>query len=295
MSNYKMVDLSIFDRVNNLKISDGNKYTLDDTLIQYKDFIKNLKYLYDDVAFPIKERNAFLKNMKEQDIRDNQVTENENKTLIDIYRYLDKASVIDSLIKKRGNSITVDELKYYHKLLLKGTSCENGKDDYIRTDNNHWVGVTGSGNKKDIHYMPIDYNDIPRALELLIEYYNNNQLSNENDIFINPFLFHLLVATLQIFEDGNTRLARVFQHIKLWNNTNSFYGIHLTSPILYLTKPYQLYRPKYREIIKEVANDNSDSSINKWLEFNLYRTQEQLYKESSDLDELKRVIKRYRK
>ena len=43
--------------------------------------LNNLKYLSDSESFPIKERNAFLKNMKEQDIKDNQITENENETL----------------------------------------------------------------------------------------------------------------------------------------------------------------------------------------------------------------------
>ena len=295
MNNYKMVDLSIFDRVNNLNISDANKYNLDETLYQYRFFINNLKYLSDNESFPVKERNAFLKNMKEQDIKDNQITENENETLIEIYRYLDKESVTDSLIKRRGKPISLEELKYYHKLLLKGTSSNSFKDDYVRCDNNHWVGTEISEKERDVHYMPIDYKDIPKALELLVDYYNNDKLNDENDIFVKPFLFHLLIATLQIFDDGNTRLARVFQHIKLWNYTNSFYGIHLTSPILYLTKPYKIYRPQYREIIKDVANDDSDKSINKWLEFNLYRAQEQLYKQSSDLEELKGVIKRYRR
>ena len=119
MNNYKMVDLSIFDRVNNLNISDANKYNLDETLYQYRDFINDLKYLSDNESFPVKERNAFLKNMKEQDIKDNQITENENETLIEIYRYLDKESVTDSLIKRRGKPISLEELKYYHKLLLK--------------------------------------------------------------------------------------------------------------------------------------------------------------------------------
>ena len=211
----KMVDLGIFDRVSNVKISDANKYNLEETLYQYKDFINNLRYLDDKTLFPIKERNAFLKNMKEQDIRNNQITENENETLIDIYRYLDKESVTDSLIKKKGTPITLDELKYYHKLLLKGTSSDTMKDDYVRTDNSHWVGTEISETKRDIHYMPINYEDIPKALELLVQYYNDNSLNDENEIFIKPFLFHILVACLQVFDDGNTRLARVFQHIKL--------------------------------------------------------------------------------
>jgi len=299
----KMATLGIFDRVKDIKISDSVKYDCEYTIELYKEYLIALKYLQDKEEMPTREREAYLKQMKEADIKVNQTTERENEYLIEIYRMLSKDSVLDKLIRKNGKNITTKELKKYHHLLLKGTSCDEGETEYIRKNNDAFVGNYNIDGSKNIHYMPVDYKDIPQALKLLRDYYNGNGITKEEEILIRPFLLHAIVACLQMFTDGNTRLARVLQHAKIWTYTNDHNylllaeedRLNLSMPALYLTGPYYASRGQYREIIKDLVVIDSDKAWNKWLEFNLYKTQEALFKQTNDLNTLKREIKRYRR
>jgi len=298
----KYASLDIFERVKKIKLSDGVKYDLESVLEKYNNMIKNLKYLEDGTSFPIKERNAFLKDLKNEDIKNNQIVENEDEYLINLYHYLQPNTVTDTLIKKNGEDVSLDEFTFYHQLLLKGTSSFDSREDYTRKNNDAFVGtynVDMRTNKQYnvVDYKPINYKYIPKALELLVNYYNDKELKDENDILIKPFLFHAIVACLQLFQDGNTRFARVLQHIKIWNYTNQINTnqIKLKMPVLYLTEPYKLYRGQYREIIKDLVVEDTDSSWNKWLEFNLYRAEEALNYEQNNLNTLRKTISRYKK
>lgn len=299
----KIVTLDIFDTVENIKLTDYVKYYCDDILEMYANYLKELKYLQDNEQLTKKERDAFLTSLKEMDIINNQVTENENPNLILIYRNLDKKPTIDELIKKGNTPLTSEEIKKYHRQLIKDTSSDKGKIEYVRNNNNFFVGTYNANRTKNIEYMPIDYKNIDEALNLLVEYYNQ-KISEPNDILIKPFLFHALVACLQIFNDGNTRIARLLQHIKIWNYTNEYNGlllpekdkITLEKPALYLTEPYRQTRGQYREIIKNLVISGTLEDWNKWFDFNLMRTEETLNMQTNVLKEFKeQEVKRRRR
>lgn len=290
----KIVTLDIFDTAKNLKLTDYNKYYCDDIIEMYANYLKELKYLQDNEQLTEKERDAFLTSLKEMDIINNQATENENPSLILIYRNLDNKPTIDELIKKGNTPLTSEEIKKYHRQLIKDTSSDEGKIEYVRSNNNAFVGTYNIDGTKNIQYMPIDYRNVEEALTLLAEYYNQ-KISEPSDILVKPFLFHALVACLQVFNDGNTRIARLLQHTKIWNYTNEYNGlllpekdkITLEKPALYLTEPYRQTRGQYREIIKNLVISGTQKDWNKWIDFNLMRTEETLNKQTNVLKEFK--------
>ena len=99
---------------------------------------------------------------------------------------------------------------------------------------------------------------------------------------------HALVAYIQPFGNGNTRLARVLQHGKIWHMTNTRLDKELELPILYLSKHYLQSRPQYRELISKIAN-NQD--WNSWINYNLNMTDENLYWSQENLKKVKKSCK----
>lgn len=287
------VGLDIFDRVNELKISSNVDSELSYVTERYFDYLEELKNLVERDGFSEATQDAFLLRMKSRDIRENHLIEKEDSLLIDMYLSLSKPNVTDRVIKRDGKPLTVRTLKSYHHLLLEGTSSAEDINNYVRKNNEAFVGTYNLDGSKNIQYMPVDYHDACKALALLAEYYNNNTLINISDIFKKPFLFHALVACLQVFRDGNTRFARVLQHTKIWELTNVHNmeldngSIHLKMPALYLTSPYKLYRGQYREIISSLVVDNKDEDWNNWILFNLYRADEALFKAENELEKVK--------
>lgn len=298
MSNPVTVKLDIFDRVQDIKLSDRIKNSCEYTLETYFEYLDDLKNLVDKEGFSSDIQDAFLLRMKLADIRENHLIEEEDSLLIDIYNCLNGPNVTDELIKRNGEKFSVDDLKRYHRILLQGTSSDEGLSEYVRTNNEAFVGTYNIDGSKNIEYMPLDYNEITQALDLLTNFYNDNRIQNENDVLIKPFLFHALVACLQLFRDGNTRFGRVLQHAKIWNLTNQYNAqmnngkIQLKMPALYLTKPYKLYRKQYRQIIASLVTNNHDEDWNNWLLFNLWRTDEALNKANNDLQHLHKIHKR---
>lgn len=262
---YPTVSTNMIDKIIDIKpnerILDSYKYTYD----LYLEYISYLSNLSDE------QLKLYLKAIKNSDVIDNQKMETKDSFLISLYMQAEKTHAIDTLLKHK--KLNNDNLQEAHKILTE-VICEN-INPYYRNNNRRFVGNWVNGNR-NIEYMPLHYKYINDAMEKFFNYYNESE-NDEINLFIKPFKIHAIIAAIQVFEDGNTRLARLLQNVKLYRQTNQFLDTDFKGPIIYATKQYHPYRKDYRNLIKELAINPTDEIVNNWLEFNLRRLEEALW------------------
>ena len=240
---YSIAGLDMFDRLGEIKINDNLNMHLeytDELLREYLGELMELKFLRPGLT-------EFLKASKSGDVRDNQSLEKENSFMIGLYSQMPRETAIDRLIRyyKNGKIITCKNLYALNNTLLYGTSSEELQT--VRTCNNKFVGKFENG-ERIISYFPIDCKDINKAAERLVLLYNCRLISDGFDnVFFQPFLVHGLVATLQLFNDGNTRLGRVMQHSLMWQLINERTEFEFDLPPIYATRNYYPLRDVYRD------------------------------------------------
>lgn len=272
---YPVMDLSIFESIDDIKLSDFTQELQYELLQKYQNIIAKILNL------PLSQQTRALKALKEQDVIDSQTLELLDPYFISIRLGIDgiKNTGIQYLLNQHKESqiLTIDQLKKAHSFLLRGTDEDYETSDNVRKDNEIFVSKSGQGDLQ-IHYFPIDYKLIDPALEKLIDYYNKKLLPEE---YINQaIILHGLIGALQLFKDGNTRLARLIQTIKIYEMTKETIDDKLEGPVLYASNMYKLYRAQYRDLIAEIAINSNDENWNKWLRFNFNRMDEQLNKTS---------------
>lgn len=275
-----IVDLSIFDRLDNLKIKDKIIGNADRTIQEYKDLLSMLKVL------PPLLRTKYLLVSKNADIIDNQVLEEEDSFLISLQREIEYTSSLDETINHYGRPYDERTFIRNHDLILADTLKEGQMG--LREDNLKFVGSWENGERK-IQYFPIISDDIEIALEKFLEFYNSNinYIDNEYDAIIRPIIYHGLLATLQLFKDGNTRYARTIQHVELWGLLNDIVSYNIDLPLIYATRQYFPFRAEYRDLIKNIALNNDDAWDN-WIDFNISRFQDSIYKSEDNIKVLQR-------
>ena len=230
-------------------------------------------------------RNEALTIFKGADLIDNQRLEKEDSFLIRLFLQVEKKHAIDLLLTEK--TLNKDLLLNTHKMLLQGTSTKESDCGIYRSNNRKFVG-SWKNNERCIQYLPIPYKEIDEAMEEFFTYYNND---SGEDLFYKPFLIHGIIAALQAFNDGNTRLARLLQHTKLWEETNKYYTYDYPSPLLYITRTYFPHREKYRSLIKDLAINPTDETVNNWLLFNMQRSEEQIWINNENIEKVKRLKK----
>lgn len=279
---YKVVGLDILDSPNNIEIVPETKDHMDYSFELYLNYINRVKELTLDQQL------RFLRTLKAAEIMDNQKMEQENSFLISLYMSMMGNNSIDEMIKFGNKEITSDDVIEVHKLLLEGTTSSKKEIKGYRQENRSFVGSFKNG-VRNIQYFPIHHNQIEMAMTKFLEYYNSLDNTN-NDIFIKPFIIHGLFAALQCFNDGNTRLSRLFQHIKMWQLTNGKLNIDLPYPVIYMSRSYYPYRNEYREKIKNIVINTDTNSWNDWFDFNLRRLEDQLFYVDNNLEEFKKIL-----
>lgn len=265
---YKVVDLSIFEVLEHLTFEEGTLEQCKDTLEKYKEYVQKLMELSEE------ERTIFLQAIKSAEIVDNQKLEKENSFLIGLYMQTQKLNAIDYLLSV-DSPLTKENVKISNQLILQGTSHEKYASGEYRQNNRKFVGKWNIDGSRDIKYFPLPYPEIDHAMEKLLAYYNQETV-NEIDILLKPLIVHGLIAALQMFEDGNTRLGRVIQSIELWHLSNQFLETKLPQPALYMSRSYYPFREQYREKITNIVVENNQEGWNNWLHFNLNRIEDQI-------------------
>lgn len=280
---YPIVDLNIFDYPSQLKPTEQIKGLIEYTLEIYNDLLNEINELGDYL------KNKYLLTLKNADLIDNQTIEKENPFLISLYSTITNKNAIDILIDNPNLKLTKEQLLEIHKQLLTGTSSENKIG--LRTNNLKFVG-TWNNNERNIQYFPILEKNIDEAINKLIQLYNSN--TDNTDIYnsiLNPIIYHGLISTLQLFKDGNTRLARLIQHAELWKQTNKIVDNPIDLPVIYASRQYYAYRDEYRNLIKNIAINSNEETWNNWIKFNLKRIQDNIYANNSNIQILKKRIK----
>lgn len=283
---YPIAGLQLFEQVENFKMSTQLKDDINYITEELYEYLNSLQE-FRDTNPGLKE---FLSALKSEDIFENQKLEKENPFMVELYLQTKKEKAIDKLIRiaKQNKELTKSEFLSVHNALLYGTSSES--DESIRKDNNTFVGYY---NQDNIHfdYFPIDYKEINTAILYLLELYNNRLDEAFDNVFLQPFAVHGLLGALQIFNDGNTRLGRIMQHVKLWELINETTEFEFENPPIYATKTYIPLREQYRMLICEIVKKNDNDIWNDWFRFNLNRIEDQIYKNNENIKVLKRKIK----
>jgi len=275
---------TIVDNIDRIKLStkviDHLEYTLDD----YKEYLDMLKHLDE------KTLKYFLVTQKKQEIVNNQEAELQPSFLIALYQMHQRKDSIDIVMKHfEDGNITMSELKKLHRVVIKGTEDDIEANYDFRSDNNKWVGGFDGNGNRIIDYIPPDYNEIKPMLEKVL-YYLNNDINDEvlDNLLIKPFVTHAIIAYIQPFGNGNTRLSRVLQHGKIWQMTKEQLDSDLALPALYLSKNYLQTRSQYRDLIRDVA---INSDWDRWINYNLNMIDEQLFYSKNNIQKLKKLNK----
>ena len=116
-----------------------------------------------------------------------------------------------------------------------------------------------------------------------------NNTNNELDVLLTPYLVHFYISALQPFNNGNTRLARLIQYGDIFKVSRKLLDYNLKQPALFLSENYQLNCGNYRRMIADIILDPSDENFNKWINYNLNMTDEQLYCLGNDIKKIKRL------
>lgn len=279
-SGVPIVGLDIFKRVQNL--------TLSEQALNYIAFTEELYRKYHDIILSLPDdlRSNYLQTLKGEDIINNQVVEKENSFLLALYYKTHPKNAMDEMIRCCNSEITASEFIKIHDKLLDGTSSEDQKG--LREDNLKFVGTYVAG-QRQIDYFPILEKDIVKALREYLSLINDKKrVQSKEDAFLKPIIYHGLLAALQLFKDGNTRYARLIQHINLWYYTNQTLGYDFSLPTVYATKQYAAGRASYRGLIKSIAITENDDAWNNWIIFNLKCLQNNIWVNQSNIETLKR-------
>ncbi len=284
--NYPVADLTLFDSVKNLDIPGDKKLKLsiEYTYDEYIDYLKQIKELLTE-----HKQKEFQRTLRNMDIIDNQALEQEDSFLIALSIQVtgDRKFAITEMIKNYGNELDREKFLKFHDLILKGTTSYDKLG--FRDRNTKFVGTWAPNEEEPtISYFPIDCRDVPKATDLFMNFYNIhiNDLSKDYVEFVRPIVYHGLIAALQLFNDGNTRYGRLFQHVELWGMLSQYDDTKTELPILYATRQYIPHRNEYRKLIQDIVTKKDDEAWKEWISFNLKRLQDGMYKAEEDLKQI---------
>ena len=283
-----IVTLDIFKVLDEYVPSEEIKGKIEYTQELYTELIEKIK------EYPKNEQEMFLQTLKDADIIDNQSIEKEDSFLLALYKRFSDITSIDILLKKlcEEKQISKEEFIKIHDVLLNGTTSQNKIG--LRDNDLKFVGSFTPNpttkfffENRAISYFPIRHTEIDKALDKLLNYYNNKiKLNNQYDAYLIPIIIHGLIAALQLFKDGNTRYGRLLQSVLLFRLNKELYNIDLNLPIVYASRQYAAYRDNYRQKVEKIVLENNSEAWNEWISFNLSRLQDGLYYNSNSLDYL---------
>lgn len=279
----KIVGLNLFDYVDDFDLLSRTENSIDYTLELYRDYLEELK------KFSKTNLEKILKALRNLEVIDNHSLERENPSLLQTYNETHHSTAITYLVKRLisdGAPLNDSIIIKAHEILMRGTSNQEQVSIGFRNNNNYFVGYSENNENVALFY-PISYDEIPKAIKLFCSYFNSKTTS-ERDIMVKAIISHGILSALQVFEDGNTRLSRTLENVDLFKRT-SFIDDAFSLPTIYCSKAYLPYRPQYRELISQLALEPNSENWNSWLNFNLYRLQDQIYLNTNNLSRIRKM------
>ena len=268
----KEVDMDkIIDSISNIyfnkKIINEMIYVLD----EYKEYLEQIKQLNK------KQQKLFLEALKLDEILVTQLIENKDYELI-INSMTDenvRKDSIDYIVKKvlSDKPLSTYNIKFVHKIIMDGAINKDNisleKINNFRGKDLAWVGGWVD-NKPVIQYGPPSSEKILPSLKKILDFINNEEYHNkEFDCFVHPIIVHALIAILQPFYDGNTRVCRIVQSAYFLLNTNNIYDFNYTLPLLAMSQEYYAFSSDYRSLIAKIAMNPNQENWEAWIMFNL--------------------------
>lgn len=277
-----IVDMDFLNKAKNFEVSSSVHEYAKETLESYKEYLKLLDQLPPNIL------QLYLETLKKTELRDNHESESENSFLLEMFENLHSSNSIDMAIGtiNRKGILSSKDIRALHVKVMQGTS-EQAEDNYNFRKNDCFFVGSYIGGQKQIDFLPMKSVKLEEAMQVITEYLNLEPTSEE-DILFQPMIVHALIAAIQAFPDGNTRLARLIHHIKLWQLSKKYNLTTIHLPAIYLSKNFLLMRKSYREHICRMVVDRTDETWNRWLNFNLNAMNEQLYYSKNNLEEVKR-------
>lgn len=275
----------------NIKLKENVKDHMLYTLEEYKNYLESLKEIE---KMDPQLAKSFFRLLKINELKASQQMESEDSFLIDIGLgpILDgsEKSSIDIVTKYilKDKSLNNERLEKIHRIILRGTSDDKEKNYKIRTSKEDtYISEISNGIERTLYVAPKS-EEVNSYLNYLYAFLDNNT-NNELDVFLIPFLVHFYISALQPFNNGNTRLARLIQYGDIFKVSRKLLDYNLKQPALFLSKNYQLNCGNYRKMIADIVLDPSDENFNKWVNYNLDMTDEQLFCLSNDIAKIKRL------
>lgn len=294
----KRTGLYVCDAVDSFILDDENKFLIECIMDTYLFYLKQFDLLEEH-------KEAFLKTLKQEEIKRNQALENENPFVIEVLmNYNSRRYATDLAVKEKleGRDCTIQTLCRIHKTLLNGLAASD-EQSKLRSTNTTFVGKKIMNDNPAVmvdavSYLPIDYQDIKEALERVLVLYNKKEFNSQFDLFTNPILVHGLIAALQCFNDGNTRLARIMQHVNALDLTNKLTDVKcFKSPAIYTSEAIIRLgkREEYRTLIKDIAINPNNETLNEWIKFNMLLLEQQIFLNQDKITECAQVLQRTKK
>lgn len=275
----------------NIKLKENVKDHMLYTLEEYRNYLESLKEIE---KMDPQLAKSFLSLLKINELKASQQMESEDSFLIDIGLgpILDgsEKSSIDIVTKYilKDKSLNNERLEKIHRIILRGTSDDKEKNYKIRTSKEDtYISEISNGIERTLYVAPKS-EEVNSYLNYLYAFLDNNT-NNELDVFLTPFLVHFYISALQPFNNGNTRLARLIQYGDIFKVSRKLLDYNLKQPALFLSKNYQLNCGNYRKMIADIVLDPSDENFNKWVNYNLNMTDEQLFCLNNDIAKIKRL------
>lgn len=275
----------------NVKLKENVKDHMLYTLEEYKNYLESLKEIEKNDPQLAK---SFFRLLKINELKASQQMESEDSFLIDIGLgpILDgsEKSSIDIVTKYilKDKGLNNERLEKIHRIILRGTSDDKEKNYKIRTSKEDtYISEISNGIERTLYVAPKS-EEVNSYLNYLYVFLENNS-NNELDVFLTPYLAHFYISALQPFNNGNTRLARLIQYGDIFKVSRKLLDYNLKQPALFLSKNYQLNCGNYRKMIADIVLDPSDENFNKWVNYNLNMTDEQLFCLSNDIEKIKRL------
>lgn len=275
----------------NVKLKENVKDHMLYTLEEYKNYLESLKEIEKNDPQLAK---SFFRLLKINELKASQQMESEDSFLIDIGLgpILDgsEKSSIDIVTKYilKDKGLNNERLEKIHRIILRGTSDDKEKNYKIRTSKEDtYISEISNGIERTLYVAPKS-EEVNSYLNYLYVFLDNNS-NNELDVFLTPYLAHFYISALQPFNNGNTRLARLIQYGDIFKVSRKLLDYNLKQPALFLSKNYQLNCGNYRKMIADIVLDPSDENFNKWVNYNLNMTDEQLFCLNNDIEKIKRL------
>ena len=260
--------------ISRIKLSEEVLCHVEETSLTFDEYINKL------IQYDEKTILYFLLSSFNEEIKDTNLIENHLISPKDIE---EKNIFFDSL------SISHKRIKDLHMF----TTEEKEEYDYRKID--AWVRRK-TGDTETIYWYGANPEAIKRFMDDFIEIYRGKSVSAINsNPFIKSILVHLLIMRIHPFKDGNGRVSRMIQNMKFTELVNKAYGYQLKISPLHLSKSILLNKQTYYKKINGIYFDlihDSNSEINKYIDFMLYMFDEQIFYMSNHMQKIEDTLLR---